>query len=95
MDTALDLQAGVVSLAWTTASGEDVVAAEPSQPSASREEWPRAGLAFDSVCRLYHAQPRGGTVDRRHWQPLRDPTAGPPPHVNLRSGGIREFERDN
>jgi phage tail-like protein len=71
-DTFLDLAAGVVELAWTTATGESDV---PPPPLG-------AGLAFDRECRLYHSMPSQGRIERLIWKAM-DPSAAvtsqPPP----------------
>ena len=56
--TFLDVDAGVVELARTTATIE------------SRDDAPpvAAGLAFDRECRLYHSVPPGNRVDRILWR---------------------------
>ncbi len=62
--TFLDLATGTVELAWTTttASVEGFVAA------------PVAGLAFDAHCRLLHALPEAGRIERLRWAAI-DPAA--------------------
>jgi len=71
----LDLDAGVVELAWTTTTVDSTAAA----PALG------AGLAFDQECRLYHCVPAEGRVERLLWKatdPLGPVDAQPPP-LNL------------
>ena len=77
-DTFLDLDAGVVELAWTTATAESNVPA----PLLG------AGLAFDRECRLYHSIPPEGRIERLLWKSL-DPSApvtSQPPPLDLMAG---------
>jgi phage tail-like protein len=70
--TYLDLDEGVVELAWTTTT----IDSETSAPTIG------GGLAFDSECRLYHSLPSAGRVERLLWKaldPLGPVTAGPAP----------------
>lgn len=62
--TFLDLASGTVELAWTTTTTavEGFVAA------------PVAGLAFDAHCRLLHALPEAGRIERLRWAAF-DPAA--------------------
>jgi phage tail-like protein len=59
-DTYLDLLNGIVELAWSTTTID-------SKAPAPEEG---AGLAFDHECRLYHAVPAGGRVERLLWAVL-------------------------
>ncbi len=78
--TDLDFGAGVVSLAWTTAT------ADSDRPAPALG----GGLAFDRECRLYHSvadasDPANRRVDRILWKAT-DPTgpvADQPPPVSL------------
>ena len=77
--TFLDHEEGIVSLAWTAGAQEG--AAPPVTAVA--------GLAFDAECRLYHAVPEAGRVDRVRWaarDPL-SPDAGDAAPVPLFAGG--------
>jgi phage tail-like protein len=74
-DTFLDLDAGVVELAWTTTT----VDSDAPAPVLG------AGLAFDNECRLYHCVPDRGQVERLLWKaedPL-GPVTDQPPALNL------------
>ncbi|MBZ5558150.1 MAG: hypothetical protein LAO77_12825 [Acidobacteriia bacterium] len=78
-DTALDPQAGIVTLASTTATADTSTPAPPLG----------AGLAFDHECRLYHstasADGSADRVERILWKatdPL-GPIADQPPPLNL------------
>jgi phage tail-like protein len=76
--TFLDVDAGIVELARTTAT------ADSDQPA------PRvgAGLGFDNACRLYHSRPSENRVERIRWKatdPL-GPVAGQPQPVDLFTG---------
>src|SRR5262249_28421752 len=62
--TFLDLQSGVVELAWTTATWHS----NTPVPAVG------AGLAFDNECRLYHSRPDDGVVERLLVS-LQDPAA--------------------
>jgi phage tail-like protein len=64
--TFLDLASGVVELAWTTTTAS----VEADSPALV------AGLAFDSNCRLLHALPDAGRVERLLWAAV-DPAAPP------------------
>ena len=61
--TFLDVASGVVELAWTS----EADAAVPSPAGV-------AGLAFDAHCRLLHALPAAGRVERLRWAAI-DPAA--------------------
>jgi phage tail-like protein len=61
-ETFLDVDAGVVELARTTATIESEMAA----PALA------AGLAFDNECRLYHSIPADNRVDKILWR-AKDP----------------------
>jgi len=80
--TYLDLDAGVVELAWTTTTVDSTAAA----PALG------AGLAFDQECRLYHCVAADGRVERLLWKatdPLGPIDAQPPP-LNLIEGETSE-----
>ena len=80
--TYLDLDAGVVELAWTTTTVDSTAAA----PALG------AGLAFDKECRLYHCVLAEGRVERLLWKatdPLGPIDAQPPP-LNLIEGETSE-----
>lgn len=62
--TFLDLASGVVELAWTTTTTATTV------PTPAEV----AGLAFDSNCRLLHALPEAGRIERLRWAAI-DPAA--------------------
>jgi phage tail-like protein len=73
--TYLDLDAGVVELAWSTTTVDSTAAA----PALG------AGLAFDQECRLYRCVPAEGRVERLLWKamdPLGPVDAQPSP-LNL------------
>ncbi len=74
----LDRDAGVVELAWATATADSGGAA----PALG------AGLAFDNECRLYHSDPAAGRVERLHWaaqDPLLPRDQQPQPQDFLRA----------
>lgn len=80
--TYLDLDAGVVELAWSTTTVDSTAAA----PALG------AGLAFDQECRLYHCVPSEGRVERLLWKatdPL-GPVDDQPPPLNLLEGETSE-----
>ena len=80
--TYLDLDAGVLELAWTTTTVDSTAAA----PALG------AGLAFDQECRLYHCVMAEGRVERLLWKatdPLGPIDAQPPP-LNLIEGATSE-----
>ena len=80
--TYLDLDAGVLELAWTTTTLDSAAAA----PALG------AGLAFDRECRLYHCVLAEGRVERLLWKasdPLGQIDAQPPP-LNLIEGATSE-----
>lgn len=56
--TALDVDKGIVQLAWQT---------EAALSDGAEELPSHAGLAFDPWCRLYHALPEAGQVERYYW----------------------------
>lgn len=56
--TALDVDKGIVHLAWQTEAA--VSGGADALPTP-------AGLAFDPRCRLYHALPEAGQVERYYW----------------------------
>lgn len=56
--TALDVEQGIVHLAWRT--DEAISDAAARLPAL-------AGLAFDPWCRLYHSLPEQGQVERIYW----------------------------
>jgi phage tail-like protein len=58
--TFLELEEGVVELAWTPPGEGQAPAGPPPAP---------AGLAFDAQCRLYRSDPAAGQVARTHWRP--------------------------
>jgi phage tail-like protein len=62
--TFLDLQSGIVELAWSTTT------LHSSAPAPAVG----AGLAFDNECRLYHSRPDDGVVERLLVS-LQDPAA--------------------
>lgn len=67
--TFLELEEGVVELAWEK-PGED----EPPEGPAPEP----AGLAFDAECRLYRSDPVEGTIERTLWR-AGTPYASPDP----------------
>jgi phage tail-like protein len=62
--TFLDLQSGIVELAWSTTT----LHSNAPAPAVG------AGLAFDNECRLYHSRPDDGVVERLLVS-LQDPAA--------------------
>ena len=76
--TYLDLDAGVVELAWSTTTIES----DAPAPTIG------AGLAFDNECRLYHSLPIEGRVERLLWKAIDPigPVADQPPPLNLFAG---------
>jgi len=78
--TYLDLDSGVVELAWSTTT---IDSAAPA-PALG------AGLAFDNECRLYHCLPAEGRVERLLWKAI-DPL-GP---VNAQSPPVNLIEADS
>jgi phage tail-like protein len=68
-DTFLQLEGGVVELAWS----------DPPTPPPLPAALPTpAGLAFDAECRLYHSDPAAGVVERILWR-AGSPYASPAP----------------
>ena len=65
-DTALQVEAGVVQLAWEI----EEPMATPEAPGPGP-----AGLAFDPWCRLYHSVPEEGRVERILWADAQAPSA--------------------
>lgn len=58
-DTFIDPDTGGVTLAWEQPATVDLPGVEAPPPPG--------GLAFDAECRLYHAVPSGGRVERVLW----------------------------
>src|SRR5690349_10659233 len=75
--TFLDYDTGVVELKWTTTTADSNGAA----PAVG------AGLAFDRECRLYHAMPADGRIERYLWGSVDSSGALPATPVNLIDGG--------
>lgn len=65
-NTALQVESGVVQLAWEIEEPVEVVEAPAPPP---------AGLAFDPWCRLYHSIPEAGRIERIHWAETENPNA--------------------
>lgn len=82
--TYLDLDTGVIELAWSTSTAESEQAAPPAP----------AGLAFDRECRLYHSRPAEGRIERVLWS-ARDPvgpvTELPAPMSLIEDEGAKIF----
>ena len=76
-NTFLDYDTGVVELKWTTTTADSNGAA----PAVG------AGLAFDRECRLYHARPAEGRIERFLWGAVDSPGAMEATPVNLIDGG--------